>query len=180
MTSIFTVIYAIWGLSEILINRLLQSKTTDKRNLDKSSLSLIWIVIVISLTIAVFVSLKYYFPVASSETIKYFGLALILTGVVLRLLIIKSLGKFFTADVTIRQNHKLKTDGFYHLLRHPSYAASLLSFTGFGISLNNWVSLLIVAAAILIAFINRIKVEEKALIEYFGQEYIEYKSQQRD
>jgi len=107
--------------------------------------------------------------------ITYLGLALIVIGVIIRLIIIKSLGSFFTANVTIKQNHKLKTDGFYRFLRHPSYTALLLSFIGFGISLNNWISLMIIVITILIVFINRIRIEEKVLIEYFGQEYLDYK-----
>ena len=175
MNSVLTITYTIWILSEIIINRLLRSKATDKANMDKNSLTLIWLGIIVGLTLAVYISSKYDFSISVYEPVKYAGLVLIVTGIVLRLIIIKSLGSFFTADVTIRQNHKLKKDGFYKFLRHPSYSASLLSFTGFGISLNNWISLLIIIIMILIVFINRIKIEEKALIEFFGQEYIEYK-----
>jgi isoprenylcysteine carboxyl methyltransferase (ICMT) family protein YpbQ len=39
---------------------------------------------------------------------------------ILRLAIIATLGQFFTVEVTIKQNHKLKKDGFYKYLRHPS------------------------------------------------------------
>src|SRR5690606_4917059 len=137
MSSIFIIIYAFWGLSEFFINRLLRSKANDKANLDKNSLTLIWVGISIGLSAAVYISFRYNFPISAHEPIKYIGLTLIVIGLVLRLIIIKSLGKFFTADVTIRQHHRLKTDGFYKSLRHPSYSASLLSFIGFGISLNN-------------------------------------------
>ena len=179
MTSIFTITYAIWGLSEFLISRFLRSTATDKKNMDSNSLKFIWLGIVVSLTLAIYITSNYNFPISDTAVIKYAGLSLIIIGIVLRLIIVKSLGSLFTADVTIRQNHTLKTDGFYQFLRHPSYSASLLSFVGFGISLNNWISLLIVIVAILIVFLNRIKIEEKALIEFFGQEYIEYKKSTR-
>ena len=126
---------------------------------------------------AIFISMKYYFPISLFQTIRYFGLTLILTSIILRSVVINSLGKYFTVDVTIRQGHQLKKDGFYKYLRHPSYSASLLSFIGFGISLNNWISLIIVVAAILFAFIRRINVEEKALMEHFGKEYTDYKKE---
>lgn len=175
MNSLFTLIYIIWISSEIFINRFMRSKAGDKKNQDKNSLGFIWITIIISMAIAVYISMNYSFPISTFQAVKYIGLGLILTGVILRSIIIISLGKYFTADVTIRQGHQLKKDGFYKFLRHPSYSASLLSFIGFGISLNNWVSLIIVTAAILFAFIRRINVEEKTLTEYFGQEYIAYK-----
>ena len=175
MNSVFTVIYIIWGLSEIFINRFMRSKTGDKKNQDKNSLGFIWITIVVSIALSVYISMNYYFPVSTFPAIKYFGLGLILAGVILRGVVIGSLGKYFTADVTIRQGHQLKKDGFYKYLRHPSYTSSLISFIGFGISLNNFVSLIIIIAAILFAFIRRINIEEKMLTEYFGREYIDYK-----
>ena len=133
------------------------------------------ITVIVSITITVFIAMRYAVPISYNPVVQYVGLALIITGIILRLFVMFSLGPFFTVDVTIRQNHKLIKDGFYKYLRHPSYSASLLSFIGFGLCLNNWASLLVITAAMLTAFINRIKTEEKILIEQFGQEYIAYK-----
>ena len=175
MTIIFPITYTIWLISEIALNRLLRSKSTDKQNTDKNSLSIIWFTVVISNAIAYYLTMTTYHPIDNNLIIGYAGLALIFTGIVLRLIVVRSLGRFFTVDVTIRDGHQLKTDGFYQYLRHPSYFASLLSFLGFGISLNNWVSLILVTVAITVVFIIRINVEEKVLIEQFGDEYVEYK-----
>ena len=100
---------------------------------------------------------------------------MIYVGIVIRIIAIVSLGQFFTVDVTIRVDHRLKKDGIYKYLRHPSYSGSLLSFIGLGLTMNNWISLLLISFSIIIAFIFRINVEEKVLIEQFGSEYIEYK-----
>lgn len=175
MNLIIVFIYFIWLLSEILLNRLMRAKQRDQPNKDKNSLGLIWVTIFICITLAVYACIHYNEYRIDGSAIKYVGLFVILFGVIIRLIVVRSLGIFFTADVTIRENHALKKDGFYKYLRHPSYFASLISFVGFGFSLNNWMSLLIVVVAILCAFIYRIKVEEKALIEYFGQEYMDYK-----
>lgn len=175
MNLIFTITYFAWFISEILLNRLLRLKKTDKQSVDKGSLSLIWITIILGIFISIFISSHYYFPLSPSSFVQFAGLLLIGIGVALRLSVIISLGKFFTVEVTIRKNHKLKKDGFYKYLRHPSYFSSLLSFVGFGISLNNWISLSFITIAILAVFIYRIKVEEKVLIRQFGAEYIEYK-----
>ncbi len=175
MSILFITIYVVWLLTEILLNRFLHSKTTDRKNADKNSLMLIWVTIIATITIAVFISIKFYLPIFSNPVFKYAGLAIIVVGILLRLIAVASLGRFFTVDVTIKQGHKLKKDGVYKYVRHPSYSASLLSFIGFGISLNNWLSLLITIVAILTVFIFRIKIEEKILIEQFGAEYLEYK-----
>ncbi|MFT4030783.1 MAG: isoprenylcysteine carboxylmethyltransferase family protein [Siphonobacter sp.] len=175
MNNLFILVYSSWFLSELLLNRLMHSKADDRQNTDQGSLSLIWITIMISISIAVVVSNLYYWPIRKGILIQYVGLIVIIAGMVLRLTVIASLGSFFTVDVTIRENHTLKKDGFYRYLRHPSYFASLLSFVGFGLSLNNWISFLIVVVAIVGAFRYRIKVEEQALINQFGQDYLDYK-----
>ena len=175
MLSIFTIIYIIWILSEIILNRLLRSKSTDKQSADKNSLIIIWVTVVTAISLSSYIATKYYLPISENQLIRYIGLALIITGVIFRLIIVKSLGKYFTVDVTIKTDHKLKKDGFYSFLRHPSYFVSLISFIGFGLTLNNWLSLSLVTLAALISFIYRIKVEEKVLITYFGAEYIAYK-----
>ena len=100
-----------------------------------------------------------------------------LLGIIFRLYAIKTLGRYFTVNVTIREGHKIIKQGLYKYLRHPSYTGSLLSFVGFGISLNNWVSFLIVMIPVTASFIRRMNIEERALTEQFGEEYITYKKQ---
>ena len=175
MASIFPITYIIWLISEIALNRLLRSKSTDKQNADKNSLSIIWFTVVISNAVAYYLAMTTYYPIGDGLIVGYAGLTIIYAGIFLRMIVVRSLGRYFTVDVTIREGHKLKTDGFYKYLRHPSYFASLLSFVGFGISLNNWISLILVTVAIATVFIIRINVEEKVLIEQFGEEYLEYK-----
>jgi protein-S-isoprenylcysteine O-methyltransferase Ste14 len=80
----------------------------------------------------------------------------------------------FTVDVTIRENHKIKKDGLYKILRHPAYSGMIISFIGFGLSLNNWISFLVVAIPITSVMILRIKAEEASLLKQFGNEYSDY------
>lgn len=115
------------------------------------------------------------FPIMNEESIYYVGEALILIGLIFRFMIIRSLGKYFTVDVTIKQGHKIKKEGFYKYLRHPSYAFSLLTSLGLGLYLNNWLSLPLAFIPPFLAFSYRIAIEEQALIEQFGEEYIEYR-----
>lgn len=176
MLNIITIIaYITMLLSEILLNRLMRSKSTDLKNKDKYSITFIWLTIAVAISTAVYIANHFYFPLFLDPMFRYIGVAVIFIGIIIRLIAVFSLGKFFTVDVTIRQNHQLKKDGLYAYLRHPSYFASLLSFIGVGITLNNWVSLLVIVFAMLAAFINRMQIEERALIEHFGSEYLKYK-----
>ena len=51
---------------------------------------------------------------------------------------------------------------------------SLLSFAGFGISLNNWFSVIIIVTLMTWAMHRRIVIEEKALTDQFGETYRDY------
>ena len=95
---------------------------------------------------------------------------------IIRFIAIRTLGKFFTVNLAIHGDQSLIKAGLYKYIRHPSYTGSLISFVGFGLSLNNWVSLIVIFVPVLITFINRINIEEKLLHEQFGIEYEEYKA----
>jgi protein-S-isoprenylcysteine O-methyltransferase Ste14 len=172
---IYNIIWITWCVSEILLNRLMRSNSGDKKGQGKGSLRFIWIMIALAISSGFIFANYIKVPISNQPLISVIGLYIIIVGMVLRFISIWTLGNYFTVDVTIRDNHKIKKDGFYRVIRHPSYSGSLLSFIGFGISLNNWLSLTTVVILVMISFLYRIKVEEKILIDQFGNEYLEYK-----
>jgi protein-S-isoprenylcysteine O-methyltransferase Ste14 len=170
----FIIIWTIWFVSEIVLNRLLRSGTYGKNDQDKGSTRNIWITIGIANTLGLLSAVFLKAPLGHLSIIQYSGLLLIVAGIIIRFIAIFSLGRFFTVDVTILDHHKLKTDGLYRLIRHPSYLGSLISFFGFGISLNNWISLIIIFIPVTLAMLHRIKIEEQLLTQQFGTEYSDY------
>lgn len=105
------------------------------------------------------------------------GLLLMASGLVLRFWAIRVLARFFTVDVNIQEGHELIRRGPYRWLRHPSYTGSLMTFLGFGLSLGNLWSLLVVMAPVTVAFVWRMRVEERVLAEAFPSQYPEYARQ---
>ena len=102
------------------------------------------------------------------------GLIFMLAGSIIRLVALRTLGKYFSIMVAIQQNHTLVKKGIYSLIRHPAYTGLFLFMLGMGLSLGNWLSLFIIfAASVTIVFV-RVPLEEKALIEKFGDEYRSY------
>ena len=171
---IFITIYTLWISSEVFLSASRRSAKPDSGT-DKGSLKLIWIIIVFANALAYSIAQQMPLPISTNPAIGYVGLALIVIGMIFRFASIAALGKFFTVNVTILEDHKLKQDGFYKYVRHPSYSAALLSFVGYGVSLNNWISLAIVTIAASTVFLVRIGIEERALTNHFGEEYIKYK-----
>lgn len=170
-----------WLFTEVFYKSQMSSNNSDQKGKNKSSLSLLWIVIISSISLSIFVANIHFedfsLMITTQNWIIFLGLIVLFIGILTRFLIIKSLGKYFTVDVTIREGHQIKKDGVYSVLRHPSYSASLLTFLGLGLFLNNWITLFIAFIPPFLAFLYRIKIEEKALIEQFGQDYIDYKRQ---
>jgi protein-S-isoprenylcysteine O-methyltransferase Ste14 len=176
MKYIFEIIWICWLLSEILLNRLVRSKNTNSKELDKNSLSLIWIAIIVSMTLGVLSAIYLAAPIINANVLLYLGSMLIIIGMIIRFIAIRTLGKFFTVNLAIHGDQNLIKAGLYKYIRHPSYTGSLLSFVGFSLSLNNWISLIIILVPILVTFINRINIEEKLLQKQFGDEYSDYKN----
>lgn len=171
---LFSISMAAWFITEILYKNMLKSSKEDKKDKDKSTLNILWMAIPFSIAASVSTSYMTRFPITEDTWILFVGEAFILIGIIFRFIIIRSLGKYFTVDVTIRENHQIKKEGFYKYLRHPSYAFSLLTSLGLGLYLNNWLSLLLAFLPPFFAFLYRIRIEEQALVEQFGEEYIQY------
>ena len=96
------------------------------------------------------------------------GVTLMVAGIAIRQWAVQTLGPLFTREVRIQEGHRLVTAGPYRLVRHPSYAAGLLSDAGFGLALGNWLSILAAVVPILAVMLWRIRVEEDALRRGLG------------
>jgi protein-S-isoprenylcysteine O-methyltransferase Ste14 len=76
--------------------------------------------------------------------------------------------------VAISATQTVHKTGLFRWMRHPSYSGMLLIFTAIGLSQRNWVSLAIMLVFPTAALLYRIHVEEMALTEAFGEDYLEY------
>ena len=76
--------------------------------------------------------------------------------------------------VLIQDRHRIIDDGPYRLLRHPSYAGSLLTLAGLGLALGNWLSLLAAVLGALVGFTRRMRIEEATMQTRFGDAYTTY------
>jgi protein-S-isoprenylcysteine O-methyltransferase Ste14 len=102
------------------------------------------------------------------------GLVLLWCGVGLRLWSFHTLGRYFTFTVQTSGDQPVITSGPYRWVRHPSYAGILLAVIGLGLLIGNWLSLLCLTVAIAVGLVNRIRVEERALLGALGERYRDY------
>ena len=105
------------------------------------------------------------------------GTILCAVGCILRLWSIHVLGRFFTATVSVQENHRVVRSGPYAVLRHPSYAAVLMILGGIAWLLRSPIGGLAVVLLALPAYRYRIRREEAVLVRALGTSYAEYREQ---
>lgn len=161
-----------FAVSEFILMLVKRSKkVTSRTRNDRGSLILLWGMITIGFT-AGFILAR-----PSNQFWLGFGTGLLVIGIIIRWVAILQLGKAFTVDVAITDTARLKTDGIYERIRHPSYLGILMIVTGFSSAMNSIYSLLVLLVPVSLAILYRISVEEKVLIGEFGDNYIEYKKE---
>jgi len=84
-----------------------------------------------------------------------------------------ALGKEWSPQLQLRQEHHLVTTGPYSRVRHPLYAAMIGYGTGLALVTANWV-FIILAVAMIAGSVARLPREEQMMIEEFGDEYKAY------
>jgi len=86
----------------------------------------------------------------------------------------KKLGKNYSQEVLIYRSHNLVTSGPFKFIRHPQYLSQIIIDIAGGIASLGYIVILI--ALIEIPFlIMRAKLEEKLLLKYFKEVFINYK-----
>jgi protein-S-isoprenylcysteine O-methyltransferase Ste14 len=167
-------LYGWWALEIFLLVRT-RTRSGEGKVQDRGSLRILWLTILLSVTAAIWIGSAT--PRQFAQHVGWVVLAaeaIMAIGITLRIAAIVSLGRAFSVNVAIRQGQRVMKDGLYSLVRHPSYTGLLIVFLGLGLGERNYISLAIMAICPTAALLYRIHVEEIALREHFGQEYVSY------
>ena len=172
---ISTILQYVWTASEIYIAIATRTRRSGGQVRDRGSMLILWVAIVGSITAAEFVRRMTSFPTFPGfHELRLVAVLLMVAGLALRWTAFISLGKAFSANVAIRDTQTLNRSGLYSLVRHPSYSGLLLIFLAVALAEKNWLSAAIVLIFPTAALLYRIHVEEAALREAFGAQYLEY------
>jgi len=117
----------------------------------------------------------------SSKTFPYvssIGIVMTLVGQILRSTAMIHASTNFSHTVAFYKvsTHQLVSGGIYGWFRHPSYAGFFYWGLGTQLVLQNPVSFVLYALLLWRFFYYRIKSEETALIRFFGDDYVQYRS----
>jgi len=171
-----SLLLAFWLLSEILLSLRKRSAKIRRRQGRVSSVVWIWLasaVSIIAANAALFIDPP-RFP-GRSSIYSAIAIILILAGMGIRWWAIISLGRFFSVDIALQEQHQIVQKGPYRWIRHPAYTGLLIIFLGMGIAFSNWISFILIVVPMTTLFLYRMKIEENALGEEFGAAYLEYR-----
>lgn len=180
LSQIYVGLIAVWAASELWL-ALRRRSTSDAQSLDGGTLRMLQWVIYASIGIGVWLSYRQPWPWPEPPRHALFlaGLVLMAAGLLFRFWSIHVLGRHFTVDVAIGEDHRIVRHGPYRWLRHPSYTGALATFFGFGLCLGDVAALACVGIPVTAAFLRRIRVEERVLARAFPVDYPAYARETR-
>ncbi|MGL5416378.1 MAG: methyltransferase family protein [Clostridium sp.] len=172
----FIIAFCIFIISEFYISN--KTRRNSEKKIEKDGGSF-YVIIFCTWFI---VALNFYTKIEQRLLIsifQYIGVIMMLIGIIIRVYSVKLLDKAFTLHVCTGDNQKIIKRGIYKLVRHPAYLGSVITMIGMSMALRNEINLAITIIILILMYGYRIKIEEKALISRFGEDYLEYKKETR-
>jgi protein-S-isoprenylcysteine O-methyltransferase Ste14 len=105
------------------------------------------------------------------------SLILFLIGILGRQWAWVALGKYWSVDIEIRDNHELIKKGPYKFMRHPNNFFHSLEVIAITLVPNSYYMLAIFLVVYIPVLVIRSIIEEKAMNEKFKDEYVNYKKE---
>ncbi len=134
-----------------------------------------------ALTTLVFGAEYIFFPGAFAwayakypDGLRWLGALALVVGITLLGVSHHHLGKSFHSFVVTKENQVFVESGPYRWIRHPIYTAYIINYVGGGLLAGNWVLTLIPVLLFGVLVALRVKNEEQAMLEQFGQVYADY------
>jgi protein-S-isoprenylcysteine O-methyltransferase Ste14 len=174
MIPLFTAFVLMFGFTGAIgvLNRRL-TRTQQKAPHDRSSM---WLGMAhsASLLSAILFPWLGWGRLAVGEAFAWLGIALLVAGFALQLGAMLTLRDLYSLSLDARSEQHVVTRGPYRFVRHPGYLAQMVFWFGFALATRNALVLVVVVLADLIAYVHRIRVEERLLLGTVGETYRAY------
>ena len=102
------------------------------------------------------------------------GLLVEVLGLAIAIWARRHLGRNWSGEISIKQEHQLIRSGPYRLLRHPIYTGILTMYAGLAIITGEWLAVIGFAMGAF-AYWRKIRLEEAVLDQAFGPDYADYR-----
>jgi protein-S-isoprenylcysteine O-methyltransferase len=173
MLWIFFIIVAIFHLSEFFL-----VWCFHRDNLSWDSMLFSWpYVAMLILALGEYWVESHYFPILKHPFVSALGIALCISGELIRKSAMVTAGRGFTHEIAEYRHpkHELITHGIYRFSCHPGYFGWFWWAIGAQLVLSNPLSTIVTAIAAWRFFAERIPYEEERLQQFFGEAYATYR-----
>ena len=151
------------------------SKEAGTRQADSGTMRTLWLTATLSIVAGLLVTVWSPGPrLPPNFPWRTVSAAVFALGIALRWWAIVHLGRFFTVDIALANDHRVIDTGPYRLVRHPSYTGLLLMYLGWTLSLNSVAALPVVLSPVTVSLLYRMRTEEAALLGALGEDYAAY------
>lgn len=176
MKNVFNVVFLLVLITELttacfsLYNSLRNTKESKRH--DRGSMLWIMMGFCVSILSSPVIILADFYVLP--DIVFWVGILLTLSGMLLRIVSILTLKRFFTFSVQVQDKQNLVQAGPYRLLRHPAYTGSILTLLGIALSFRSPLGIAATAIVTAVVYSYRIKVEEREMEKRFGLTYMAY------
>lgn len=105
--------------------------------------------------------------------VRWIGVGLSILAIPFLIWVGRTLGRYVSGDLELRDDHTLVTTGPYSRIRHPMYTVYFTFNVAMLLVTANWLLMLLIIIGLLVLY-GRVIAEEKMLLDKFGDEYREY------
>ena len=106
--------------------------------------------------------------------VRWFGVLVTIVGTVFWIYSQIVLGRYWSPQLQIQNEHKIIIEGPYKYIRHPIYSAMMVWSIGIGLFTAN-ILFIVLVLTFFVFFVARVPKEEKMMIDTFGDTYVQYK-----
>jgi len=132
-----------------------------------------------SYVIMLFATLMEFAFLKRHENINFYvtgtGLFIYLFGITARNWALKTLDKYWSLNIELRNGQELIKRGPYRYLRHPNYFCHSLEVLGFPLIANSWYAFMFVLFVYIPVIMARTYIEDNELAKMFGEKYLNYR-----
>jgi protein-S-isoprenylcysteine O-methyltransferase Ste14 len=121
-----------------------------------------------------FSSLLDFAQVPLAPALRWIGLPIGLTAILLLIATHRALGRNWSGVLEISDRHRLIVNGPYRRVRHPMYTALFCVALSNALLSANWLVAVTNLGAVTLMYIARVADEERMLVDQFGDEYRAY------
>lgn len=173
---VLIIVSVVWIAIEIYLVLRDNGRGKGKTAIDQGTRNYNFISLAVAISLAASISWITTFQFHSGRTsiVSWIGIVILCLGLLLRYWSITVLGKYFRTTIELEKGQKVIKQGPYKYIRHPSYSGIILFCIGYGLAVQNWLSLIVAVSHPTISLLYRIKIEEAALVKGIGTEYEAY------